>query len=88
MSNQLFNAALVSEVMRRHLEGEDIKSLSAAYQLAPSTIYRWKQKYAGMNEKQIQYLRRLEDENQRLQSHSTQLDREHRALTDALKKKL
>ena len=88
MVNRKFDPSLVVKVLEQHASGVSIEQLIALHGLSETTIYDWRSRYAGLNEKQLIHLRKLEAENKQLRIINSRLDKEHRSLSDMVKKKL
>ncbi len=55
--------------------------------VAQATIYRWKQRYAGMGVAEIRRLKQLEEENRRLKQLVADLTLDKAMLQDVLRRK-
>lgn len=53
-------------ILREIEAGASIASVARAHGLSDQTIYRWREKYAGMSRSELAELRALQSENQRL----------------------
>ena len=53
----------------------------------PSTFYKWKAKYGGMDASALRRLKELEEENRRLKEMYAELSLEHKVLKDIVEKK-
>ncbi len=56
----------ILSVLREIEAGASIASVSRAHGITDQTIYRWREKYAGMSGSELAELRALQSENQRL----------------------
>lgn len=68
-------------------EGSTVESACRKYNIASSTYYKLKSKYAGMSIPEMKRLRELEIENSRLKSMYADISLEHKILKDILEKK-
>lgn len=68
--------------------GVPVNELCRKYEVANSTYYKLKSKYAGMELSEFKRLRELETENQRLKHMYADLSLEHKILKDIVEKKL
>jgi putative transposase len=57
-------------------------------EVTPTTFYKWKQRYGGMEASDIKKLKELQEENSRLKRMFADLSLVHEALKDAVAKKL
>lgn len=53
-------------VLKEIDNGSSIASVARAHGITDQTIYRWREKYAGMSGSELAELRALQSENQRL----------------------
>ena len=56
----------ILRVLKEIEGGASIASVSRAHGITDQTIYRWREKYAGMSGSELHELRGLQSENQRL----------------------
>jgi putative transposase len=56
--------------------------------VSEATFYRWKQKYGGLMPSEVQRLRHLEEENQRLRRLVADLSLDKEMLQEVVRKKL
>ena len=71
-------------------EGESglpVADLCRKYQIASSTYYKLKSKYAGMSVSDLKRLKSLEEENRRLKSMYADMSLEHKILKEVIEKK-
>lgn len=68
--------------------GGTVLDVSRKHNLQPQTIYRWKEKYGGMQGSEVKKLKSLEDENARLKKMVANLALENDAMKDFIQKKL
>ncbi|GAA0878529.1 hypothetical protein GCM10009119_14970 [Algoriphagus jejuensis] len=57
-------------------------------EVTPTTFYKWKQRYGGMEASEVKKLKELQEENSRLKRMFADLSLVHEALKDAVAKKL
>jgi putative transposase len=67
--------------------GTSLAEVCRKYEVAETTVYRWRSKYRGMDPSQLQRLRELEAENARLKKIVAQQVLDNDALKDLLGKK-
>lgn len=56
----------ILKVLKEIESGASIASVARAHGITDQTIYRWREKYAGMESSELKELRELQSENQRL----------------------
>lgn len=67
--------------------GKSVDDVCRTYNVARSTLYRWKSQYGDMNRDELRRLRELEEENRRLKRIVAQQVLDIDALKDLLSKK-
>lgn len=67
--------------------GVPIDDVCRKYNIANSTYYKLKSKYAGMSLSDLKRLKELEQENQRLKSMYAELSLDHTILKEVVEKK-
>jgi len=68
------------------LPSNSVASVARKYGIAVNTIYRWRQKYKGLNASEAKRLKALDEENLRLKKLLAEKELEIQALTDIIKK--
>ena len=84
--SKLSDAQIVS-MLNEAEAGMPVDELCRKYKVANSTYYKIKAKYAGMGIAEIQRLKALEKENQRLKAMYAEISLEHKVLKDVIEKK-
>jgi len=67
--------------------GVPVADICRKYQVANSTYYKLRSKYAGMNVSELHKLRALETENNRLKQMYADISLEHKILKEVMEKK-
>lgn len=67
--------------------GVPVADICRKYQVANSTYYKLRSKYAGMNVSELHKLRALETENNRLKQMYAEISLEHKILKEVMEKK-
>jgi len=88
MKKQRFTEAQILKVLKELEEGGAVADICRKHGIASSTVYKWKEKYAGMTESELKKLKSLEQENQRLKRMYADLSLDHAILKDVIAKKL
>jgi len=65
-----------------------LEEICRKYGVSRSTLYKWQNKYEGMNVSELNRLKKLESENRRLKSMYAELSLVNEALKDVIEKKL
>lgn len=62
--------------------GASIASVARTHGITDQTIYRWREKYAGMTKSDLSELKALQDENRRLRHIVSELSLDNAALKE------
>ena len=77
----------ILRILREVESGTSVAEVCRKYEVSDATLYRWRNKYGGMDTTQLQRLRELETENARLKKIVAQQLLDNDALKDMLSKK-
>ena len=87
MKKSRFTEAQIVKILHEYEQGKKVSEIVREYGIAEQTIYNWKAKYGGMDMKELQRVKELEEENARLKrivaNQALQID----AVKDLLEKK-
>jgi putative transposase len=67
--------------------GASIASVARSHGIADQTLYRWREKYAGMTKSELAELKALQEENRRLRHIVSELSLDNAALKEIAKGK-
>jgi len=68
--------------------GRKVSEVATELEVSEQTIYTWRKKYAGLAPSELQRLKQLENENQKLKGLVADLSLDKQILQDVLAKKL
>jgi len=88
MRKSRFSEAKIVRILKEVEGGRLVKEVCREYGISDATYYNWKAKYGGMKVSDIQRLKELEKENQRLKQMYADISLEHRILKEIVEKKL
>ena len=88
MRKSRFSEAKIVRILKEVEGGRLVKEVCREYGISDDTYYNWKGKYGGMRVSDIQRLKELEKENQRLKQMYADISLEHRILKEIVEKKL
>jgi putative transposase len=74
-------------MLREHEAGASVADLCRRHGISQQTIYRWKQKYGGMETSELRRLKHLEAENVRLKKLVADQALDNQMLKEVLGKK-
>lgn len=77
----------IIRILRELDSGTSVAEVCRQYGIAEQTVYRWRNKYAGLETSELQRLRELEVENSRLKKIVAQQALDIDALKDLVSKK-
>lgn len=87
MAKKHIEEKTIFQILREAETGIPIKELSRKHGITEQTFYRWRNKYGGMELKDIQVLKALEKENSNLKKLVADMALEIQAIKNVLGKK-
>ena len=84
MKKSHFGEYKIVKILKEAEAGVSVQDMCRQHGISPSTFYRWKAKYGGMEASDIQRLKELEEENRRLKKMYAELSLDHEVLKDLL----
>lgn len=66
MKKSRFTEKQVLSILQEQDLGKTVEAITREHGISAATFYKWKSKYAGMNEQELARLRQLEQDNARL----------------------
>jgi putative transposase len=87
MKKKRFTEEQIVNILKEHESGLSIAEVCRKYGCGQSTVFKWKNKYGGMDVPEVKRLKSLEEENRRLKQMYADLSLEHRILKDFAEKK-
>ena len=87
MKRKRYSEEQIITILKEHEAGIPVPELARRHGVAEQSIYRWKNKYGGMEVSDAKRLRELEDENRRLKRMVADLSLDKQMLEDVLSKK-
>jgi putative transposase len=88
MKKNRFTETQIVKAIKEHENGRNAVDLCRELGVSTAAFYKWRQRYGGMEVKELKKLKELEDENSRLKRMYANLSLVHEALKDAVEKKL
>ena len=86
MRKSRFSEEQIVGILKEHAAGENTGRLCRRHGISQQTLYRWKQKYDGLEGKDLKRLKALEEENARLKRLVAEQALDNQALKELLRK--
>jgi putative transposase len=88
MKRSKFSEKKILQILSEFDAGISVEDTCRKHGMSVSTLYNWRNKYAGMSEIDLKRLRDLEQENSRLKRMYAELSLDNQILKDVVAKKL
>ncbi len=88
MKKTRFTETQIIKALKEHENGRNAQELCREMGITTAAFYKWRQRYAGLEVKELKRMKELEEENSRLKRMFADLSLVHHALKDAVEKKL
>ena len=86
MRKSRFSEERIVGILKEHAAGEPTGSVCRRHGISQQTLYRWKQKYDGLEGNELRRLKALEEENARLKRLVAEQALDNQALKELLRK--
>ena len=87
MRKSRYSEEQIIDILREHEAGASVTDLTRRHGVSQQTIYRWKQKYGGLEVSELRRLKQLEAENARLKKLVAEQALDNQMLKELLGKK-
>jgi putative transposase len=88
MKKTRFTESQIIKALKEHEAGRSAQELCRELGISTASFYKWRQRYSGLEVKELKRMKELEEENARLKRMFADLSLVHHALKDAVEKKL
>lgn len=88
MKKTRFTETQIIKALKEHEQGRNAQELCRELGVSTAAFYKWRQRYGGLEVKELKRMKELEEENARLKKMFAELSLVHHALKDAVEKKL
>lgn len=88
MKKTKFTETQIIKAIKEHENGRNAQELCRELGITTAAFYKWRQRYGGLEVKELKKMKELEEENARLKRMFAELSLVHHALKDAVEKKL
>lgn len=66
MKKSKFSPVQIAKILKEFEEGKTTEELTREYGISKATLYKWRQRYGGMEASELKRIKVLEEENNRL----------------------
>ena len=88
MRKSKFSPTQIAKILKEFDLGKSVVEITRDYGVSSSAFYKWRERYAGMNSKELKRLKVLEDENCKLKQMYASLALDHQMAKEVIEKKL
>ncbi len=88
MRKSRFSPEQIVKILKEFEGGKSAQEISREHGVSTATFYKWRERYAGMNSKELKRLKELEDENRKLKQMYASLALDHELAKEIIEKKL
>lgn len=88
MKKTRFTETQIVKAIKEHDNGRNAQELCRELSISTAAFYKWRQRYGGMEVKELKKLKELEEENARLKRMYANLSLVHEVFKEAVEKKL
>ena len=87
MRKSKFSPGQIAKILKEFDQGKSVEQITREHGVSSSAFYKWRERYAGMNGKELKRIKELEEENRRLKKMYTQVRLKAKIVQEALTKK-
>jgi putative transposase len=88
MRRSKFSPEKIAKILKEFDQGKSAPEVSREYGISTATFYKWRERYAGMNGKELKRIKELEEENRKLKQMYASLALDHQLAKEIIEKKL
>jgi putative transposase len=66
MKRSKFTPAQIAKILKEFELGKDAETLTREYGVSKATVYKWRERYGGMEASELKRIKQLEEENAKL----------------------
>ena len=88
MKKTRFTETQIVKAIQEHENGRDAKDICRELQITTAAFYKWRQRYGGMDVKELKRVKELEEENSKLKRMYANLALDLEAAKYIIEKKL
>lgn len=88
MKKSKFTPNQVAKILQEFENGKNVEEITREYGISRAAFYKWRQRYGGMDAKELKRVRELEEENSKLKRMYANLALELETAKYIIEKKL
>jgi len=88
MRRSKFSPTQIAKILSEFDTGKSVSDITREHGVSSASFYKWRERYAGMNSKELKRLKSLEDENRKLKQMYATLALDHQMAKEIIEKKL
>ncbi|APS40256.1 transposase [Salegentibacter sp. T436] len=88
MKKSRYTPQQIAKILKEFDNGKTAAEISREYGISTAAFYKWRERYGGMNGKELKRLKDLEKENRRLKQMYANLSLDHQMAKEIIEKKL
>ena len=77
MKKSRYSPQQIAKILKEFDNGKTAAEISREYGISTAAFYKWRERYGGMNGKELKRLKDLEEENRRLKQMYANLSLDH-----------
>ncbi|WNH10873.1 IS3 family transposase [Thalassobellus suaedae] len=87
MRKSKFSPQQIAKILKEFDTGKSVEQITREHGVSSSAFYKWRERYAGMNGKELKRIKELEDENRKLKQMYATLALDHQMVKEIIEKK-
>ena len=88
MKKSKFSPQQISKILKEFDNGKTAAEINCEYGISTAAFYKWRERYSGVNGKELRRLEELEEENRRLKQMYATLSLDHEMVKEIIEKKV
>ena len=88
MRKSRFSPTQIAKILKEFDNGKSVAEIARDHGVSSAAFYKWRSKYAGMNGRELERIKQLEEENRRLKQMYACLALDHQMAKEVIEKKL
>jgi putative transposase len=88
MKKKRFTPEQIARILKEFDAGKTVAEISRDHGVSQAAFYKWRERYAGMDARELKRLKELEDENARLKQMYAELALDLKVAKEIIEKKI